>query len=164
MRYRATIRAKVEKRVRINGHWVMRPVWVTRTVWKTKQAPVQTTVAGPPAPCYPSGDVSGDYGNYAYAIWVLAHESIHLYDMRSGGSVDLPFEIRADCYGLQWVRYAAQQLGDTADDGEAIAQYDFNVQYPTHQGITNGGGQPYWSADCHQGGPLDLSPSDGVWP
>jgi hypothetical protein len=91
-------------------------------------------VPGPPAPCYPNQAWSeGDYGHYAYAIWTVTHESIHLMDFHPGGSIDLPFEIRADCSGLQWIAYAAQQLGDTADDGESIAQYDFNVQYPHHQ-------------------------------
>jgi hypothetical protein len=97
---------------------------------------------------------------------VLAHESIHLLQDVPGVSVAavLPTsETDANCYGLQWVPCVAQQFGATPDDALAIAKYAYDVLYPRYQGITHNG-SPYWSADCHQDGPLDLTPGDGVWP
>jgi hypothetical protein len=104
-----------------------------------------------------------DYANYVFALQVLAHELIHLYDFRSGGPIDQPFEIRAECQGMQWLTRVATSLGTTADDAQAIANYYHTVIYPTRKTLANGP-YPYWSADCHHDGPLDVSPGDGVWP
>ena len=41
--------------------------------------------------------------------------------------------------------------------------YAADVIYPRHKGVTFNG-QPYWSPDCYENGPLDLTPGDGVWP
>ena len=98
-----------------------------------------------------------------FALQVLAHELIHLYDFRSGGPIDQPFEIRAECQGMQWLTRVATSLGTTADDAQAIANYYHTVIYPTRKTLANGP-YPYWSADCHHDGPLDVSPGDGVWP
>lgn len=166
----------VSKRVRVKGKWVAKRVkvkarWVTRTrtvrVPKRVSEQVSENVDGPPAPCYRDGTLAAnapsDYPRYVLALQVLAHESVHLLDDHSGASVDLPFEARAECYGMQWLPSVATSFGATPDDARAIAEYYYAVIYPTRQGLANGP-YPYWSADCRQDGPLDLSPGDGVWP
>ena len=163
--YTAKVRRRVKVRVKINGRWVTRWRMVTTTVRKTKQVPKTTTteVPGPPAPCYgaanaaPSGGWS-EYENYVFAMLVLAHESVHLLDLTSGRTVDLPFEARAQCLGIQLIPSVAAQLGASQDDAGAVARYALDRIYPRYQNTA------YWSADCRQGGSLDLTPSDGVWP
>ena len=163
--YRAKVRTRVRTRVKVKGRWVLRSRWVTKTVTKTKQVPkVSTTqVPGPMSPCYgltsavPAVGWS-EYGNYVLALLVLAHESVHLLDLQSGHPIDLPFEARAQCLGMQLVPYVATKLGATADDAAATARYAFDRIYPSYEGTE------YWSADCRQDGSLDLSPGDGIWP
>jgi hypothetical protein len=65
-----------------------------------------------------------------------------LYDFRSGGPIDQPFEIRAECQGMQWLTRVATSLGTTADDAQAIANY-YTVIYPTRKALANGP-YPYW--------------------
>jgi hypothetical protein len=115
--------------------------------------------AQPPAPCFAGGrQLTGDqafwndYFEYAEAIQTLAHESIHL----RGDAV----EADAECYGMQAAASVAQQLGDTLDDGRAIAQYYATLLYPQRQTQS----PAYWSPQCRPGGALDQTPNDGVWP
>lgn len=131
------------------------------TTWRTRTLKKTTYVlsAGPAGPCFVGGKrVSRDqpfWSAYFYtvqAIQTLAHESIHLQ-----GNGD---EAEAECYGMQSLAFAAQQLGDTADDAAAIAQYYASQLYPQRQSQS----PAYWSADCRQDGALDLTPGDGVWP
>jgi hypothetical protein len=107
------------------------------------------------------------YNTYSIAILTLAHESIHL-----GGAVggilsnglpvgDPQAEAKGDCYGMQWMPYVAQQLGDTADDAQAIARYFWDEVYP----LDLPAHPEYWSADCRPGGALDLHLAGAaVWP
>ena len=150
---------------------------VKRYVWRTKRVPetVTTSSLGPPAPCYVTGNRAlaqedssywTSYRTYAQALWALAHESIHNQQFVAGAPIDtlLPVsETDANCYGLQWVPWVAEQFGASPDDARAIAEYDYERLYPGYQSITNNG-SPYWSADCRPGGPLDLTPSDNLWP
>jgi hypothetical protein len=178
VRYKATVRTRVKKRVRVKGKWIVRTVVVKRTVTKTKQVPqaVTTTTTGDPEPCYDGATKTekpgqpstywSDYWEYAQNLLVLAHESIHLTQDRAGASIDavLPSsETNANCYGLQRIASVAQQFGAAPDDAQAIAQFTFDQIYPRFQGITYNN-SPYWSADCRQDGPLDLTPGDGIWP
>ena len=108
-----------------------------------------------------------DYANDAIAILTLAHESVHL-----GGTVggmlanglavgDPQAEAKADCYGMQWMPYVVEQLGDTADDAHAIARYFWDEIYPRSLPAH----AQYWSADCRPGGALDERPSGtAAWP
>jgi hypothetical protein len=130
--------------------------WQTKTVQRTAYA--QVTAA--PAPCYAGQDRSlvspadtywGAYFQYALAMLAVAHEAVHLGNDAS--------EVHANCYGLQWVRYVAQQLGASDDDAAAIARYVAEVVYPRYEAVPG-----YWSADCVAGGPLDLHPADPAWP
>ena len=141
-----------------------RTVRVRRTVVRVvrrKRLRVTTysAVARPAGPCFPRGrQQTGDqpfwdgYFADAEAIQTLAHESIHL----KGD----PVEAEAECYGMQAVGSVAQQLGDSADDGRAIARYYATLLYPQRETQS----PDYWSAECRAGGALDLTPDDGVWP
>lgn len=183
VRYQATVRIKVTQRVKVNGRWVTRYVWVKRKVWKTRRVPISTnvTVAGPAQPCYVNGQPATqmpasywqDYRSYALSLLILAHEAWHVAGdfgvvIPSGypnpGQVGYPdYEARAECHGLQWIAYVAQQLGDSPDDASAIAQFYVKENYPTLRGRIFKG-NTYWSADCRQDGPMDITPGDGVWP
>jgi hypothetical protein len=154
---------KVRVSVMVKGKWVTKTKHVRVPKKVTEQ--VTESVPGPPAPCYANGALASsapsDYANYVFALQVLTHESIHPYDFRSGGTIDQPFEIRAECQGMQWLTRVATSLGTTADDAQAIANYYYyTVIYPTRKALANGP-YPYLSADCHQDGPRDLSPGDG---
>lgn len=133
----------------INGKKVVR--------WKTKT--VQSVPLGAPAPCFANGKqlAQGNafwnaYFDTAEALQTLVHEAIHL---RGDG-----VESHAECYGMQYLASAAQQLGDTADDATAIARWYATKLYPLRQTQT----PDYWSADCRENGALDLTPNDGLWP
>jgi hypothetical protein len=96
------------------------------------------------------GDLEpGDSLRSARALHVLAHESFHLAGVRN--------EAEADCFGLQRVSFAARELGADAVEAErlaAIARTDRAFSAPAE----------YRSADCFDGGPLDLDPASQVWP
>jgi hypothetical protein len=137
---------------------------VKRTVVKRMRTRVvrtvaYTTVTNPAAPCFANGrELTHDapfWNSYFYtaeALQTLVHEAVHL----KGD----PVEAEAECFGMQWVSYAAQQLGDTADDGNAIAQWYATRLYPQRQTEA----PDYWSPECKPGGALDLTPADGVFP
>ena len=90
-----------------------------------------------------------DEREVARALHVLAHESSHLAGVRD--------EAAADCFGLQRTAVAAEDLG--ADPAEAerlarIALAERALTAPTD----------YRSAECRDGGALDLDPGSSVWP
>jgi hypothetical protein len=129
--------------------------------YRTRAVPSTTyvQVAQPPTPCFANGrQLANDnpfwdsYFSTAEALQTLVHEAIHLQGN--------PVEAQAECYGMQSLAYAAQQLGDTPDDAAAIAAYYVTQLYPARQTQT----PDYWSADCRPNGALDLTPNDGVWP
>lgn len=165
-----TQRTRRRKRVRVKGKVVLKTVWVTTRVPVTAPRQVQD----PPAPCY-LGDNRplqqmpqpfwDSYTQDALAMLVLAHESIHL-----GGAVggvlsngvaagDQQAEAHANCWGMQWIPFVAEQLGDTSDDAQAIAEYVYDYIYPTYAGTE------YWSAACVPGGAMDIRPPGSTaWP
>lgn len=135
---------------------------------------VQAQPAGPPGPCF-AGDEPlpvrnanafwATYGDTAMAMLTLAHEAVHLGGvvggvLPSGYAVGDPqAEAKAQCYGLQWLPWVAQQLGDTPDDALAIAQWAYTVLYPRYRGTS------YWSPQCVPGGALDTRPAGTTaWP
>jgi hypothetical protein len=107
------------------------------------------------------------YNLDAIAILTLAHESVHLGGV-VGGTLsngvavgDAQAEAKADCNGMQWMPYVAEQLGDGPDDAQAIARWFWEKVYrlsrPSHP--------EYWSADCRPGGALDeRPPGTAAWP
>jgi hypothetical protein len=108
------------------------------------------------------------YLEYANAILTVAHEAIHL-----GGTVggrlpngvivgDVDGEAKANCFGMQWMPYVAEQLGASPDDAQAIAWFYWDNIYPTYKGSPY---SAYWSADCRPGGRLDDRPAGKTaWP
>lgn len=154
------------KRVR-----VLRYKNVTKLVPKT----VTTTTQTPAAPCYTADgmrlnpqDTSywEQYDQYAMAILALAHESIHLggfvggmlsNGVQGGYSDD---EARANCYGMQWMPYVAEQLGASPDDALDIARYTYRYIYPGYNTATTAA---YWSPQCVPGGALDLHLGANIW-
>jgi hypothetical protein len=110
-----------------------------------------------------------DYERYASAIVTLAHEAIHAGGvvggrLPSGLAVgDQQAEAKAECYGMQWMRYVAVRLGDTPDDAQAIAAYFWDKLYPRGRTSAN---PEYWSADCRPLGTLEIEvPGESTaWP
>ena len=157
---------------------------VVRTVWKTVQVPTAATTEqpGPAVPCYV--DESGRAPRFAVdlsradvrayeitaeAILTLAHEAVHLGGAVGGTTTsglsygDLLAEARAECSGMQWMAYVAQQLGGSAADAVAIAQFQARWRYPLRN--TPGNAAEYWSADCGAGGALDTRTDRAApWP
>jgi hypothetical protein len=126
---------------------------VAPTVVAMKRKTAKKARPAAPGPCYlGAGKVAAPmphsfwtgYGNYAQAIETLAHESMHLSGVFS--------ESVAQCSGMQWIQSTAVQLGDTPDDGEAIAKFVWDYIYPEMKTSA----PAYWSADCRPGGPLDI--------
>lgn len=145
----------------------------------TKRVPtvVVTKVKSPPTRCYLGNkriarampDSYWDaYWGYSTAILTLAHEAIHLGGMVgmrfSNGVVagDSDSEAKANCYGMQWMPFVAQQLGAAPDDAQAIAGFYWDVIYP---GYKLSAYSNYWSADCRPGGAMDIRPAGKTaWP
>jgi hypothetical protein len=108
------------------------------------------------------------YSAIAVAILTLAHESVHLGGtvggrLANGMNVGDPrAEAKADCYGMQWMPYVAEQLGDTPDDALSLEAYVWENVYP----LSRNAHPEYWSPDCHSGGALDahLAGTSSVWP
>jgi len=85
----------------------------------------------------------------AWSASALAHESYHLRGVRD--------EAAAECYGLQSTAFAAERLGAPPAYAKRLEDYAFwNVRPPVDGG--------YFSADCRDGGSLDLHPASHVWP
>jgi hypothetical protein len=91
----------------------------------------------------------GDAARIARSLHVLAHESFHLAGVRN--------EAEADCYGLQRTAFVARQLGANPDEAQRLAYLALLERAQTAP-------PEYRSADCHDGGPLDLDRSSSVWP
>ncbi len=142
-----------------------------------RKAPLVHAKAAPvPSPCYLGAGKKAEpmsaaywasYAQYAVAILTLAHESIHLGGI-VGGTLsnglavgDQQAEAKADCFGMQWMPYVAEQLGDTPDDAQALARYFWDEVYP----LSLPSHPQYWSADCRPGGALDTRPpGTTAWP
>jgi hypothetical protein len=87
--------------------------------------------------------------NFAWSVKVLAHESQHLRGIDN--------EARADCYGLQNIALVGRGLGLGEEEAQSIAEYAWENIYPRAEGA-------YWSAECRDGGELDLHPDSPLWP
>ena len=80
---------------------------------------------------------------------VLAHEAQHLRGIDN--------EAKADCYGLQQMTAVARGLGVGDEAARSLAEYAWLYIYPRSRG-------EYRSADCRDGGELDLNPDSSIWP
>jgi hypothetical protein len=99
---------------------------------------------------FAEGDIGPDDTlRVARALHVLAHESIHLSGVRD--------EARADCLGFQKTAFVARELGASPTEAQRYAE--LAVIERSHTAPPE-----YRSADCHDGGLLDLDPGSNVWP
>jgi hypothetical protein len=83
------------------------------------------------------------------AVHVLTHESVHLT-----GSLT---ESVTECRAVQRDAVVAQRLGATPEQGRALALRYWTDVYP-HLSAD------YQTRDCHEDGPMDRTPHDGIWP
>jgi hypothetical protein len=100
--------------------------------------------------CVALGGGCGAAGDdLATAVDVLTHESVHL-----SGVMD---EAVTECRSLQLMARTAERLGATPSQAHALAAHQLDANY---------GRLPdrYQSAECRDGGALDLRPGDPVWP
>ncbi len=83
------------------------------------------------------------------AVHVLAHESYHLF-----GIVD---EARTECMSVQNTARAAEMLGASQEQAQALAERYWTEFYPRLS-------DDYRSTECRNGGSLDRHPASSDWP
>lgn len=88
----------------------------------------------------------------AMAIATVSHESYHLLGYKN--------EAKVECYGMQSIWFVAAKLGASTAEAEAIASFYATQMYPLRRTRT----PAYWSAECREGGTLDLRPASASWP
>jgi hypothetical protein len=92
-------------------------------------------------------------GDVVQALETISHESYHLLGYRN--------EATTECYGMQSLWYSAVKLGATPELGETLAALYATQMYPSRR---TGAHPEYWSAQCRDGGKLDLRPASHAWP
>jgi hypothetical protein len=85
------------------------------------------------------------------AVAVLAHEAEH---MRNGLRAS---EAITECHAMQRMRWLARIMGTTEDYAGLLAERYASDLYEYNQ-------KEYKTADCRDGGSLDLRPGNDVWP
>jgi hypothetical protein len=90
-----------------------------------------------------------DWGLKLVAVHVLTHESMHL-----AGVID---EAAAECFAVQTDAYVATRLGATSAFARSVASEYWASYY-------RGQDPGYRSAECRDGGALDLFPGRPGWP
>jgi hypothetical protein len=85
----------------------------------------------------------------ARALSTLAHEAYHLAGVRD--------EAAAECYAVQTVDLVMKRLGSTAAQARVVATWAERTSARTHS-------EEYHSAECRNGGALDLEPRTPAWP
>ena len=83
------------------------------------------------------------------AVHILAHEAVHM----SGETG----EAITECYALQLMPDIAEEFGATPAEADEMSAWYIQNVYPSLYA-------PYKSTECREGGNMDLSPDDGVWP
>jgi hypothetical protein len=81
---------------------------------------------------------------------MLDHEAQHVRGVRD--------EAIAECNGMQAIDTAARALGRTGEEGRYLASLYWKSSYPKLEDPA------YHSAECRDGGRLDLHPQSDVWP
>ncbi|HEY1367201.1 MAG TPA: hypothetical protein VGF23_08815 [Gaiellaceae bacterium] len=87
-----------------------------------------------------------------FALQTVAHESYHLLGFEN--------EATAECYGMQALWYVARRLGAPVEESQALAALYWR-DYPARRTSPH---PEYWSAECRDGGKLDLRPGTHAWP
>jgi hypothetical protein len=133
----------------LNGHsfdyFLMRPLQCTNLAW-FHQAPARWD----PRTCVESD--CARVGSMAMALAIVAHESYHLLGYSN--------EAQVECYGMQSIWFVANKLGASIDESQALASLYATRMYPLRRTQT----PQYWSAECRDGGKLDLRKSLARWP
>jgi hypothetical protein len=101
--------------------------------------------------CSTRGGRCPSYRATVNAIETFAHESMHIAGIGN--------EAVAECFGIQLTRYVAARLGASFDFANTIGRS--YLSHYQHERILN---PDYWTASCHDGGPLDLWPDSPGWP
>ncbi len=87
------------------------------------------------------------------AIQTISHESYHVLGWQS--------EAAAECYGMQSLWYTANRLGASVALAQELASWYSLHLYPLRRTSSH---PEYWSAECRDGGKLDLRPASHGWP
>ncbi len=87
--------------------------------------------------------------NAAWAAHTLAHEAFHLRGIQN--------EAVAECYALQNTAFVAERLGVPAEHAQKLQRWLFVKGYPNEP-------EDYRSAECYDGGLLDLRPQLADFP
>jgi hypothetical protein len=90
-----------------------------------------------------------DLAPVAYAVGILAHELEHVR-----GEMD---EQTAECQGMQRLANVARKLGFSDADSRRLARVYWRELYPDPE-------RGYTTAECRDGGELDLRRRSSVWP
>jgi hypothetical protein len=147
---RQVVYDKVRARVKTKGKWKWVTVKKRRVVTVETQVPVEVQVQVPTV--VPVLGKCSTYDNFVYALAVLTHESAHLRDSRYFAD-----EALTECYAVQRIAQTAYRLGASKEFALEIGA-DYLDRYMATK-IPR-----YWSADCRDGGPMDLYPAFEGWP
>ena len=126
-------------------YFLMRPAECTYLAWFRES----------PARWDPRSCVSADcahVGDITWALATVAHESYHILGYSN--------EAQVECYGMQSIWFVANKLGASIAEAQAIASLYATQMYPRRRYQT----PTYWSAECRDGGKLDLRPALARWP
>ena len=104
-----------------------------------------------PRTCTDSACLTKD-ADTAMALATVSHESYHLLGYKN--------EAKVECYGMQSIWFVASKLGASIEESQAIASFYATQMYPLRRTKT----PAYWSAECREGGTLDLRPTLASWP
>jgi hypothetical protein len=99
--------------------------------------------------CIDRGDCGFDEFQSGWAAHTLAHEAFHLRGFQDEGVTE--------CYALQNTAFVAEHLGVPSGDARNLQAWLFLKGYPVEP-------EEYHSADCYDGGPLDLRPQSTTFP
>jgi hypothetical protein len=99
--------------------------------------------------CISRGDCAFEEFKAGWAAHTLAHEAFHLRGVQDEGV--------AECYALQNTAFVAERLGVATKAARNLQAWLFVKGYPNEP-------QEYHSADCYDGGPLDLRPQQTPFP
>jgi hypothetical protein len=99
--------------------------------------------------CIDRGDCGYDEFKAAWAAHTLAHESFHLRGFQDEGVTE--------CYALQNTAFVAERLGVPTEQAEKVQAWVYTKGYPNEP-------EEYHSAQCYDGGPLDVRLDVGEFP